>query len=105
MEYECAVIDAAAEAGVRRIVKLSARGAAVGAPVAYWHWHGLIERHLQTCGVPALLLRPGFLMTNLLGAAEHVRQQGMLFAPAGQGADRDDRPGRCRGGGCGRAHH
>ena len=40
VEYECTVIDAAAAAGVRRIVKLSARGAAVGAPVAYWHWHG-----------------------------------------------------------------
>ena len=77
------MIDAAAAAGVRRIVKLSARGAAIGAPVAYWHWHGLIEQHLQASGVPAVLLQPGFLMTNLLGAAEQVRQQGMLFAPAG----------------------
>ena len=80
--YECTVIDAAAQAGVRRIVKLSARGAAIGAPAAYWHWHGLIEQHLQASTVPAVLLQPGFLMTNLLGAAEHVRRQGMLFAPA-----------------------
>ena len=76
------MIDAAAQAGVRRIVKLSARGAAIGAPVAYWHWHALIEQHLRASGVPAVMLQPGFLMTNLLGAAEHVRQQGMLFAPA-----------------------
>ena len=74
--YECAVIDAAAQAGVRRIVKLSARGAAIGAPAAYWHWHGLIEQHLQASTVPAVLLQPGFAMTNLLGAAEHVRQPG-----------------------------
>ena len=80
--YECAVIDAAAQAGVRRIVKLSARGAAIGAPVAYWHWHGLIEQYLQASTVPAVMLQPGFLMTNLLGAAEHVRHQGMMFAPA-----------------------
>ena len=80
--YECTLIDAAAAAGVRRIVKLSARGAEVGAPVAYWHWHGQIEQHLRASGVPAVLLQPGFAMTNLLGAAEHVRSQGMLFAPA-----------------------
>ncbi len=82
VEYEGTVIDAAAGAGVRRIVKLSARGAEVGAPVAYWHWHGQIEQHLRASGVPAVLLQPGFAMTNLLGAAEHVRSQGMLFAPA-----------------------
>jgi uncharacterized protein YbjT (DUF2867 family) len=83
VRYECAVIDAAARAGVRRIVKLSARGAAMGAPVAYWDWHGRIERHLHSSGVGAVVLRPGFLMTNLLAAAGSVREQGMIFAPAG----------------------
>jgi uncharacterized protein YbjT (DUF2867 family) len=80
--YECAVIDEAARSGVQRIVKLSARGAEIGSPVAYWDWHGRIERHLLASGVAAVLLQPGFLMTNLLAAAEQVRQQGMLFAPA-----------------------
>ena len=83
VEYECTVIDAAAAAGVRRIVKLSARGAAIGSPVAYWHWHALIEQHLQAPACRPSVLQPGFVMTNLLGAAEHVRSQGMLFAPAG----------------------
>ena len=82
VEHECAVIDAAARAGVRRIVKLSARGAELGAPVAYWHWHALVERRLQASGVPAVTLRPGFLMSNLLGAADQVRHARMLFAPA-----------------------
>jgi len=81
--FECAVIDAAQRSGVGRIVKLSARGAEIGSAIAYWHWHGLIEQHLQASGIPATVLQPGFAMTNLLGAAEHVRQQGMLFAPAG----------------------
>lgn len=80
--YECAVIDAAQKAGVRRIVKLSARGAAIGSRVTYWDWHGRIERHLAASGIPSVVLRPGFLMTNLLGAAEQVRHQRMLFAPA-----------------------
>lgn len=83
VDFECAMIDAAHRSGVRRIIKLSARGAAIGSTVAYWHWHGLIEQHLKSSGVPATVLQPGFAMTNLLGAAEGVRQQGLLFAPAG----------------------
>lgn len=43
VEHETAVIGAAAGAGVRRIVKLSALGAEVGSPVAFWDWHGRIE--------------------------------------------------------------
>jgi uncharacterized protein YbjT (DUF2867 family) len=83
VEYECAAIDEAARAGVRRIVKQSARGAAVGDPVTYWHWHALIEQHLRASGVPSVVLQAGFLMSNLLAAVDHVRTQGMLFAPAG----------------------
>ncbi len=81
--YESALIDEAARAGLR-VVKLSARGAAIGAPVAFWHWHGLIEQHLRASGVPAVVLQPGFLMSNLLGSAEPVRQQGLLLAPAAE---------------------
>jgi uncharacterized protein YbjT (DUF2867 family) len=80
--YETGVVDAAAATGVRRIVKLSALGAEVGSPVAFWDWHGRIEAHLWASGVPAVVLRPTFNMTNLLGSAEQVRQAGSLFAPA-----------------------
>ena len=52
----------------------------------------MIERHLLASGIPSVILRPGFLMTNLLAAAEQVRHQGMLFAPAGSRPHRDDRP-------------
>ena len=82
VEYECAVIDETERSGARRIVKLSARGVAEDSPVAYWHWHAMIERHLRASSTPATVLQPGFLMTNLLAAAESVRQQGMLFAHA-----------------------
>lgn len=83
VEYETNVVDAAALAGVRRIVKLSAHGAEVGSQVAFWDWHAHIEAHLQASGVPAVMLRPTFHMTNLLGSAEQVRQADSLFAPAG----------------------
>jgi len=82
--YETGLIDAAAEAGVGRIVKLSALGAEVGSPLAFWDWHGKIEAHLRASGVPAVELRPASFMTNLLGTAEQVRREGALFAPAGR---------------------
>ena len=81
--YECATIDEAARAGGRRIVKLSVHGAAADSPVAYWRWHHQIERHLAASKVPAVVLQPSFLTTNFFGAADHVRDRGMLFAPAG----------------------
>jgi len=83
VEYETRVIDTAKAAGVRRIVKLSALGAEIGSPVAFWDWHGRIEEHLQASGVPSVILRPAFSMANLLGSAEVIGQTGMLFLPAG----------------------
>lgn len=82
VEYETRIIDAAAAADVRRIVKLSAYGAEVGSPLAFSDWHGRIEEHLRASGVPAVVLQPSFFMSNLLGAAEQVRHEGRLFAPA-----------------------
>lgn len=84
VEYETRVIDAAREAGVRRIVKLSALGAEIGAPVAFWDWHARIEEHLQSSGIPSVVLRPGFSMANLLTSAEAVQYTGKLFVPAGE---------------------
>jgi uncharacterized protein YbjT (DUF2867 family) len=82
VDHECTVIDRAAAAGVRRLVKLSARGAEIGSPVAFWHWHALIEAHLTASGIPSVVLRPSFLMTNLLAVADAVRDHGLVIAPA-----------------------
>jgi uncharacterized protein YbjT (DUF2867 family) len=84
VEWETNAIDAAAAAGVRRIVKLSTIGAAPVAPVAFWDWHGQVEEHLRASGVPAVILQSSFYMSNLLGAAEQVVSEGRLYAPAGE---------------------
>ena len=42
-ELETNVIDAAAEAGIGRLVKLSALGARVGSPLEFWDAHARIE--------------------------------------------------------------
>ena len=82
VEHESAVIDAAAAAGVSRIVKLSTLGAKAGSPLPPFDWHGRIEQHLRQSGVPSVVLRASFFMSNLLGSAEAIRQTGKLFAPA-----------------------
>ena len=80
---ECGAIDAARSAGVRRIVKLSARGAAHTATAAVWRGHAAIEHHLAASGLPAVILRPSFYMTNLLAAADPMRYFNTLPAAAG----------------------
>jgi uncharacterized protein YbjT (DUF2867 family) len=83
--WETALIDTAVAAGVSRIVKLSAIDAAIGSPVAFADAHGRIEQHLRASGVDHVLLKPAFMMTNLLAAADGVRQAGAIFLP-GAGA-------------------
>ncbi|MDQ4148479.1 MAG: SDR family oxidoreductase [Actinomycetota bacterium] len=82
--HEIGVIDAAVEAGIGRIVKVSTIHAMPGSPLPPLDWHGQIEDHLRVSGVPFVLLQSNFYMTNLLGSAPQIRE-GMLFAPAGDG--------------------
>ena len=82
--WETAVVDAAAAAGVRHVVKLSAFGAYIGSPVAFLDANGRIEHHLRRSGVAWTLLRPTFLMANLLRGAGGVRSEDAFLVP---GAD------------------
>lgn len=83
VEWETRAIDAAAAAGVRRIVKLSSVTAEPGAPVAFWDWHGRVEQHLRASAVAWVILRSNFYMSNLLAGAEEVAREGRIYAPAG----------------------
>jgi uncharacterized protein YbjT (DUF2867 family) len=83
VEWETAAIDSAAAAGVRRIVKLSSIAAEPGSPVAFWDWHGRVERHLRRSAVSSTVLRSSVYMTNVLAGAEQVALEGRLYAPAG----------------------
>jgi len=82
VDYERNVIDGVARAGVQRLVKLSANGARLGSPLEFWDWHARIEQHLDGAGVPAVVLRPNFYMTNILASAEAIKHTGQLFLPA-----------------------
>ncbi|MFI5909741.1 NAD(P)H-binding protein [Dactylosporangium sp. NPDC051541] len=79
--HETAAIDAAAAAGVKRIVQLSAMHADTASPLPVFRWHGEAEAHLRRSGVPAVILRPAFFMTNLLMVAGGVAHTGRLGGP------------------------
>jgi uncharacterized protein YbjT (DUF2867 family) len=77
------VVDRAAN--VELLVKASTIGARAGSPLPPFDSHGRSEEHLRRSGVPYVVLESGFYMTNLLAAAEPIRAQGILPAPAGDG--------------------
>jgi len=79
--HEAAVIDACARAGVALVVKASTVFADPASRLPPLAWNGRAEEHLRRSGVPAVVLRSSFYMTNVLGAVDGNR----LLAPAGRG--------------------
>ncbi|MCX5123526.1 MULTISPECIES: SDR family oxidoreductase [unclassified Streptomyces] len=75
-------IEAAATAGVRQIVMLSTVGAEAGAAETFADQHGRIEHRLRSAGIPFVILRSSFLMSNLLGSLPTIGQAGRIFLPA-----------------------
>jgi NAD(P)H dehydrogenase (quinone) len=83
---EAAAVDAAAAAGVRRIVKVSGGAPTLGpngtTATAVAHWR--TEQRIERLGFDFAFLRPSFFMQNLLGvAAPGVAATGVLAAPFG----------------------
>jgi uncharacterized protein YbjT (DUF2867 family)/predicted ester cyclase len=64
VDWEAAAIGAARAAGVRRVVRLSAIGAAPGSPVPFWDWHGRADERLRESGLPAVILRSSLYMST-----------------------------------------
>lgn len=84
-DLEVKVIDAAKQAGVRHIVKLSAIGA--DRPVlTVSQWHARVEKHLMDSGLSWTMLRPGSFMSNALNFwADTIKTQGVFYQPTGDG--------------------
>lgn len=82
---EIAIVDAAARAGIRQLVKVSSGGTAADSPLALGRDHFAIEEHLAASAVPATVIRPGFLMQNLLAYAAWIEDDGSWQLPMGEG--------------------
>jgi NAD(P)H dehydrogenase (quinone) len=87
VELELIFIDALLAAGHRpHIVKIAADGFAdPDCEVRFMRSHREIAVHLDASGLPVTYLAPSLFMENLLEAADTIRDQGTIFAPAGQG--------------------
>jgi len=79
-------VELAADAGVSRIVKLSALGASdhSNSVIGVWHW--VVERALQESGVASTILRPHVFMQNVLDQKDGIWTAGVVRSPAGDAA-------------------
>lgn len=85
-ETQMAVVQAAEEAGVRQVLKLSALGASdhSSSTIARSHW--AVEQALQASRMLWTFLRPHAFMQNwLTDLAESVRTEGVIYSPIGEG--------------------
>jgi uncharacterized protein YbjT (DUF2867 family) len=85
LEQERAVLDAASAARVERVVKLSAISADPGSASSFLASQGRAEALLARSGLPAVVLRPSFYMSNVLASAATVRAEGCIYGAFGDG--------------------
>lgn len=84
-EHSMNAVWAARQAGVERVVRLSAVGAAHDAPTRSGRLHALADAELRNTGLRWTILRPHFMMQNLLGSADEVAQHGAFHLNMGEG--------------------
>jgi NAD(P)H dehydrogenase (quinone) len=84
---EMVFIDAVATAGHRpHIVKVAADGFQdPDCEVRFMRSHRQVAMHLDALGLPVTYLAPSLYMENLLAAADTIRKEGTIAAPAGHG--------------------
>ncbi len=86
---EARLVDAAKEAGVWQVVKLSTSGADAVEPPLFLKLHRDSERHIEASGLSWTFLRPNFFMQNYLDFADAIRAHGVLASHAGAGRHAD----------------
>jgi uncharacterized protein YbjT (DUF2867 family) len=80
---QIAVADAAATAGVSRLVLLSQFAARADSPVRFLRWHAAVEQHVHDLGIGHVVLRPNLFLQGLLAFAPLVAATGRFGAPIG----------------------
>ncbi|UKS27333.1 SDR family oxidoreductase [Paenibacillus sp. HWE-109] len=83
IELETSIIQIAAEAGIKHIVKISSPAFEISSPVAVAGWHQEIEKVLSESGLIHTVLRPYAFMQNLLRLAPTITTQNVFFGSMG----------------------
>jgi uncharacterized protein YbjT (DUF2867 family) len=71
---EIAVIDTAKQAGVKKVVLLSAVGSNPDSPLSLGQAHAKSEEHLKRSGLAYTILQPGGFMQNFLNQLPTIKQ-------------------------------
>jgi NAD(P)H dehydrogenase (quinone) len=80
------LVDAAKNAGVRYLVRLSAQGADEKAPFLPGKWHWQSEQLVKKSGIRYTIIRPTFFMQNFITAyGDTIKSQNSIYSPAGDG--------------------
>ena len=82
--HEKAFIDAAKEAGVKKIVTVSVIGAGAEAPLRLGRMHAEVEEYLKASGMAYTILRPHSFMQNMLGNIPTIQGQGAIYSNNGE---------------------
>jgi len=84
-EHAMNTLWAARQAGAKRVVRMSAIGAAHDAPTRNGRLHALSDDELLASGLRWTILRPHFFMQNLLGLAPSIADSGRFHFNLGGG--------------------
>lgn len=80
-----AAVEAARQAGVKHVVKLSAIGADAASDFWIARNHGLVDEALAASGIGYTILRPTFFMDNFINyAGATIRAQGTFYGAGGE---------------------
>ncbi len=84
-EQAGAVLSAAKQAGVRKVVRISALNADPNGPTDNTRQHGRTDAAIQESGLDYVILRPHFFMQNLFMAAPTIGGEGNIYMGMGEG--------------------
>lgn len=85
VEIGAMTVEAAKRAGVKHIVRSSALGADVDAPIALGRWHGAVEKAVANSGIAFTIVQPASFFQNYFGYADTIKNQDAFYAPLGDG--------------------
>ena len=83
VEQQNNVLDAALEAGVQYLVRVSGSRFFIlpDSPSVIGRGHHAIEERLRASGIKWVILRPGFFMQNTFGQAASIKNDGKIVLP------------------------
>jgi len=86
VEAGAKAVQAAKAAGIKKIVRSSAQGAAPEAGIELGRWHYAVEKAVADSGIPFTILRPANFMQNYLnfGTPQTIRAQSTFYSPLGE---------------------